>query len=389
MLEAAVTSARHRPWRIIALLALVLAALAGFVLALFVLTPDSDGQTVVPIVVRTPPAPEPAAIEPIVDEPIEYLAAASDAPVIAVGSAHHVWISRDDGETFAPALQDPRAELYDLSTDPTGRVYAMWGEDKNWRSPGGGGVDTIEFALGIAELDGHERWRAMNEMVAAPLDARAGWIVGTGVPMIGRDFGDTWKRPPSSDRWHVWRASVDDQHTVRLLTTQLDAPDCEDCGRGLSLLVSRDGGRLERKWSMLNRTEIMTDDFPTMYLECAGFAGPTLYLVAREPKGPRLIAVGGDGKVIPKDSLAKDLPADVTCAIAGNDRAAYMALGDDVVRIDTDELRVGANRLSAKERDILAVDEHGHLLYVADACVWRYTEGGSRLDDKVVCGPHR
>lgn len=402
MLQAAVTHARRRPWRLVALLALALAAFAGFVVAAFVrAAPDSGDKAGVPVVgpvvvpvPRPEPSPQPAPA-PSIDEPIEYLAAASDAPVIAVASGHHVWISRDDGATFAPALHDPPAELYGLTVDPSGRVYAMWGENKIWRSPGGrGGVDTIEFVLGIAELDGRERWRSTHDMLAAPLDARAGWIAGTGGPVIGRDFGDTWTRVPSSDRWHVWRASIDDHHTARFLASRIDAPEsCEDCARGLSLLVSRDGRSLRRVWSMRDREEISTDQFPTNVVACAGFAGSTLYLVAREPKGARLIAVSGDGKLLPQPSLPQGLPADVTCTIAGNDRAAFMALGDDILRIDTDELRVAPGGAIAPqapgERDELAVDARGHLLYVANACVWRYTEAGARHRDQVVCGAHR
>jgi hypothetical protein len=398
MLQAAVTRARHRSWRLVARLALAVAALAGFVLtALEYATPDSDDRAVVPVAVpMAQPEPSPGAADaPSIDEPIGYLAAASDAPVIAVASEHHVWISRDDGETFAPALHDPRAELYDLTVDPSGRVHAMWGENKIWRSPGGrGGVDTIEFVLGIAEVDGRERWRPTHDVLAAPLDTRAGWIVGTGWPVIGRDSGDTWTRVPASDRWHVWRASIDDHHTARFFASRIDAPEsCENCARGLSLLVSRDGRSLRRVWSMLDRKEISTDQFPTNVIACAGFAGSTLYLVAREPKGARLIAVSGDGKLLPKPPLPEGLAADVTCTIAGNDRAAFMALGDDIMRIDTDELRVaprGAITPQAPgDRDDLAVDAHGHLLYVANACVWRYAEAGVRYPDKVVCGPHR
>ncbi len=97
--------------------------------------------------------------------------------------------------------------------------------------------------------------------------------------------------------------------------------------------------------------------------------------------------------MLPKQSLPEGLPADVTCTIAGNDRAVFMALGDDIMRIDTDELRVAPGGAitpqAAGDRDDLAVDEHGHLLYVANACVWRYTEAGARHRDQVVCGPHR
>src|SRR5262245_34362178 len=103
MLQAAVSRARRRPWRLVALLALAVAALAGFVLAAFVrAAPDSDDKAVVPVAVPVP-QPEPSlgpADALSIDEPIEYLAAASDAPVIAVASGHHVWISRDDGKTF-------------------------------------------------------------------------------------------------------------------------------------------------------------------------------------------------------------------------------------------------------------------------------------------------
>src|SRR5258707_5596181 len=143
-------------------------------------------------------------------------------------------------------------------------------------------------------------WRLVP-LLAAPLETGAGWIVGTGWPVIGRDSGDTWTRVPSSDRWHVWRASIDDHHIVRFFASWIDAPEfCQNCARGLSLLVSRDGRSLRRVWSMLDRRAIPTDQFPTNVVACAGFAGTTLYLVAREPKGARLIAVSGDGQVLPK-----------------------------------------------------------------------------------------
>jgi hypothetical protein len=391
MLGVEVTPARRRTWPIIAILGLVLVGLG--VVAALMLGPERD-DTVVPIFVPT--LVTPVARDARLDEPIEYVAAASDAPVIAVASGHQIWISSDDGKTFARALQDAGAELFALSVDPSGRVYAMWGENKRWRSPdGGGGVDTIEFALGVAERDGSEHWRPMNESIEAPLDTRAGFIVGAGATLIGRNGGESWTGVPSSSSWHVWRASIDDLHTARFFASRIDAPEsCEDCGRGFSLLVAREGGHLKPVWSMLDRTAIYTDDFPTNVVACAGFAGSTLYVVARDPHGLHLIAVAGDGKVLKKrDSLGEGLGADTTCTIAGNDRAAYMTLGDDMIRIDTEDLRVAppatlTPRL-ADDRDELAVDEHGYLLYVADACVWRYTEDGVRNRHAVVCGRHR
>jgi hypothetical protein len=403
MLEAEVTSARRRaPWRILVMLGFALAAVGGFVVAKLSGEPSYEYDPH-PTEFK---APDPAAVDredvpalpsvdpasPTVDEPIEYVAAASDAPVIAIASGHHVWISRDDGATFTPALQNA-GSIYDLSVEPSGRVYAMWGENKRWRSPGGrGGVDTIEFSLGIAEPGGHERWRSLHENLGAPLATRDGWIVGEGAPVIGRSAGESWTRLASRQHWHVWQSSIDSLHTARFFATQTDGDDCMDCGHGLTLLVAREGKPLARVWSMLDRTDFYTDQFPTNLVGCVGFGGSTLYVVARDPKGPRLMAVT-DGKVVAKEALAKGLAADVSCTIAGNDRAVYMALGDDVMRIDTEELRVAPAGVltprGANDRDILAVDEHGYLLHVADACLWRYNESGAGHAAKLVCGTHR
>ena len=380
MLEAEVAPAR-RPWRIVVVLAVpvVIATIVTIML-----TREEMVPLVLPAPVATPPAPR----EPRIDQPIEYIAAASDAPVIAVASARHVWISRDDGKTFRRALEDASGELYGISIEPTGRVYAMYGENKKWRSPGGGGVDTIEMVFGIADVDGRERWRPANEMLAAPIDVRAGTLVGTQSTVIGHDAGESWSKPSSS--WHVWRSAIDEHPTVRYFASRRDKPDaCEDCGRGFALLVAREGGRLDPVWTMLDHTDLYTDDWPYSLLACAGFAGSTLYLAARDHDKTTLMVIGGDGKVLRREALG----AAESCTIAGNDRAAYMALGADMIRIDTGEQRVApAGSLTprgANDRDELAVDEHGFLLYVADGCVWRYTESGSGNPRSVICGPHR
>lgn len=356
---------------------MVLAVIAAVVIA------HRGREVELSIVLPQPPiTPPPRGVQ--IGEPIEYVAAASDAPVIAVGSARHLWISRDDGKTFARALDDGDAEIYGISVEPSGRVYGMWGEHKVWKSPGGrGGVDTIEFAFGIAEPDGRERWRPVNERIAAPFDTRAGDIVGEGAPIIGHDAGESWTTPASARSWHIWRAALDDHRTPRFFATRRSAPDsCEDCGRGFALLV---GKQLTPVWTMLDHTDLYTDDFPYSHLACMGFGGSNLYVVTHD----HLIAVAGTGKVIEREAI----PAIETCTIAGNDRATYMAAGSSVIRIDTGEQRVAPSSAltprATDERDELAVDQHGALLYRADACIWRYTESGAGPGDPIVCGPHR
>jgi len=44
--------------------------------------------------------------------------------VIAVASAHRVWISRDDGKPFAPALQGT-GWASELFVEPSGLVYVL------------------------------------------------------------------------------------------------------------------------------------------------------------------------------------------------------------------------------------------------------------------------
>lgn len=76
----------------------------------------------------------------------------------------------------------------------------------------------------------------------------------------------------------------------------------------------------------------------------------------------------------------------LTCEIAGNEHAAYLALDDVVFRIDTSEPRVSDH--TGNEFHSIAVDAHGDLLVLARRCVRRF-HAGSRREDEVVCGPAR
>jgi len=87
-------------------------------------------------VAPAPVAPVAPALPALIDEPLVKIVAASDAPVIAVASEHRVWISRDDGKTFAPALQGT-GSASELFVEPSGRVYTLRSNAREHRAADG------------------------------------------------------------------------------------------------------------------------------------------------------------------------------------------------------------------------------------------------------------
>ncbi|TMQ05821.1 MAG: hypothetical protein E6J90_47890 [Deltaproteobacteria bacterium] len=313
--------------------------------------------------------------------------------MIAVASEHRIWISRDDGKTFALALQGT-GSVSELFVEPSGRVYA-WRFDIHDHHAADGAIHVqSENELGIADLDGRERWRELTDNMV-PQVARDGWIAGLGVGLgaagveIGRNGGDSWSFVPGGEQWNPWLISLGDRGGVRFLASRMGKNDALD--RGMSLLVARDGRRATAVWSMPSAgpPSMPSDETP-----CAGFAGSTLHLVVTDrkagPSGTRLLSVGGDGairtRVLAHLVGGVVLDPGLTCEIAGNEHAAYLALDDVILRIDTREPRVSDH--TSNELRAIAVDSHGDLLVLARRCVHRF-HAASRREDELVCGPAR
>lgn len=399
MLASEVTRASRR--RTVAKLALAF-ALGAIVALLIPRRPGAPPPAVpAPAVATAPVAPAPpAAIQRSetgdsaprgIDEPLVKIVAASDAPVIAIASKHRVWISRDDGQTFAPALQGAGVELgFELFVEPSGRVYALRSVLKEHRAANGVLYAGTADDLGIAELDGRERWRELTDGMV-PWTAGDGSIAGvaTGGVEIGRDTGGSWSFVPGSQGWNPWLISLGERGVVRFLASRMGKNDMLDSA--LSLVVARQGRRATAVWSMplADMPEVPGDEIP-----CAGFAGSTLHLVATDrklgPRGTRLISIASDGSVhtrVPADLVAGVvLDPGMTCEIAGNARAAYLALDHIVFRIDTRELQLSDH--TSSEFHSIAVDSHGDLLVLARRCV-RRLHAGSRREDELACGPLR
>jgi hypothetical protein len=325
------------------------------------------------------PAPATASVPPIspvpgqrkLDEPITMIAAASDAPVIAVATAHRLWVSRDGGESFAAALPGD-GEFLTLVVEPKGRVYAVRTDMGDRR---------LTQELGILDPDGTERWRQPRGGDLL-LDARDGQLLAMFPDgfVIGMHAGDAWERVPASRAWIPLRASVGADGVARYLAVHSGGTD-----HALYLLEVRGGGRARVVWSTPFSDGIGA---PSEVTPCAGFAGDRLYLVLRDREpDPRtkwrpgkLITVQRDGR-----AEARTLPGEVlhddglSCEIAGNDRAAYLALGSR--RIGHQTLRIDGAEPSAvgdysMAFDRIAVDAHGRLLHVRNGRLGRLSESG-------------
>lgn len=386
VLRSEVARPRH-DWLWHALVGLALTATAGTATLLVAAAPPCSAPPPPPTpVVATAPPPAPAptpppdaneAIKGLIDEPIKLVAAASDAPVIALGSEQHVWISRDDGKTFARAL-DSAGKIESLFVEPDGRVYVV-------RIDNGDHGPVAE--LGVAEPDGRERWREPPSE-SIPLDARAGWIVGMasrGGMVVGWDVGNKWDRIPASRDWNPWRMTMGAGRVSRYLATKIGAPE-----GGMHLLAAREAGRAKVLWSVPSADGV---GGPDSVVPCAGFAGDTLHLVVRghTPGSSRLVAVGPDGRAREQALVGQLLDdRELTCEIAGNDRAAYLTLHtyrtlDQVMRIDGAGVRDVAAYGFGFDR--LAVDAHGNLLFLAHGCVIRLTQASRQT--QLACGPDR
>jgi hypothetical protein len=366
----------RRPWLLPVGATLALACVAGVALPLMSDqgdTPNAPAPAVVAVSRTPPPAPPSGAF----DERIALIAAASDAPVIAVASNRRVWISRDDGKTFTRALDSDGGEINALFIEAEGRVYV---QRSDWGSHG----PTTE--LGIAEPDGRERWREPRPG-SLLLDARAGWIVGmagSGGMVVGWNAGDNWERIPATHEWNPWRMTMGKNRVSYYLATKIGGE------RGMHLLAASERERAKVLWSLPAVDAVGT---PDSIVPCAAFAGDTLHVVVRggKPGSGRLVAVVPDGRKRERALVGQLLDdRELRCEIAGNDRAAYMTLRTyrtmhRVVRIDRDEPRDVAEYGFGFDRS--AVDAHGNLLFLANGCLQRLSEAGHQ--SLLACGPDR
>ena len=239
---------------------------------------------------------------------VAIVAAASDAPVVAVASARQVWISRDDGKTFARALESG-GEIASLFVEPGGRVYVVR------RDVGNHGHTE---SLGIAELDGRERWREPPP-ASIPHAARDGWIVGlagAGGLVVGWDDASRWEGIPASLAWNPWRMAMGKHRVSYALITTND-----DTGNSMHLLAASEAERARIVWSLPGADRVGEG----AVVPCAGFGADTLHLVVRgrTPGSSRLVSIGPDGREHER-ALAGQLldDRDLMCEIAGNDRAS-------------------------------------------------------------------
>jgi hypothetical protein len=351
--------------------------------------PGDVSQAPAPVVVDPaprPPAPPPPAPPPVrapqrrptgaIDEPIEFVAAASDAPVIAVASQHHAWVSRDDGKTFLRALEGGGG-INSLFVDPDGQVYAV---RSDW-------VTGPAEQLGIADRDGRERWREPPRE-SLPVDARNGWIVGRAPRdgmLVGWDGGNRWERIPATHGWNPWLMTMGTGRVSYYLAQKIDADD-----HSMHLLAASEAGRARSLWSLPLADNVGVGT-PDRVIPCAGFAGDTLHIIVRGPRPgtSRLLAIGPDGR--PRERALWGLDdSKLTCDIAGNDRATYITLHTSVTmyrvtRIDTDEPHDVAEYTVGFKRT--AVDAHGNLVYLQNGCLQRISPAGRQT--LLACGPDR
>lgn len=344
--------------------------------------PATPAPAVAPVVA----APAAAAPTSLIDEPLVKLVAASDAPVIAVASEHRVWISRDDGKTFALALQGT-ASISDLLVEPSGRVYVVRFTTRDHRAANGVTYVQSQSELGIAELDGRERWHELADGMV-PWVARDGRIAGvaSGGVEIGQNAGDSWSTVPGSTPWNPWAIALGEPGTVRFLASRTGKNDQLEAA--ISVVVAHDGRPAAVVWS----TRLAGVGAPAEETPCSGFAGQVLHVVTTDARagarGTRLLRVDRDGKVRTRvlDDLVGGVVLDpgLSCEIAGNEHAAYLALDNVLFRLDTREPQVSEHH--SDEIRAIAVDAHGDLVVLAHRCVRRLYAGSMR-EDELVCGP--
>jgi hypothetical protein len=350
-----------------------LATIAG-TLALYVAVAPSpdvvvlETQRMIPMPVFAPrivvvPAPGLARLGARLDR----AAASSVAPVIAVASKDRVWISRDDGATFAPAL-DHAGEVTDLFVDADGTVYA-----------------NRDGVLGVARAR-DERWSELPHLDGRLLDAvtlpsgavmvvAEQWGVGTVAAQAG-DAG--YHTLVGGDQWNALAAALSPSADARLLVSERTA---EHAWSAPELHV---GDRVAWRGRYDDAVGYLRASTP-----CAGLAGDALWIVQRDPMPlstttlpSRLLAVGADGHEHTVVLANVDLEAArVTCSIVGSPRAAYASFqidGQAPRLFLLDAVAHHATPLDGGDTfDLRAVDHAGRALGLDDGALVRRGADGA------------
>jgi hypothetical protein len=348
----------RRPLLVPALVAVGAAAAAAWFVTMPVIAivpVEIDSPVLVP---RLVPVPVPAAPRgpARIDGRIEQVAAASDAPVVALATKDRVWISRDGGASFAPAL-DRAGNVGELIVDRDGAVYVTRG-----------GV------LGVAAPDGGERWSSLPPLDGRLLDATGGALVAEqwdrGAVIAD---GGGWRTLIGGGEWSVLAA-----HAGRfLVTARLHA---FDSAAPALHVIDAHGDRVVWRGAYDHLADEERDSTP-----CAAIAGDDTWIVERDPREDRdrsrparLLRVDAAGH--PHDvAIDLDLDADrVVCTIAGNERAAYASVAIDGHAARTYALGRGARYLAgADDLDLRAVDRDGRALgLLGGDLVRRRPDGG-------------
>lgn len=324
----------------------------------------------IPLPVRIPTValvPVPARVPAIarVDGRIEQVAAAGAAPVIAIATKDRVWVSRDDGASFEPAL-DGEGEVGELFVGDTGIVFARRGN-----------------RLGIAGPDAPATWIDLPALDGRVLDPRGAAIVAEqwdhGVVALSKDH-TRWETIVGGGAWNALAVDANQSGAVRVLATLRKG---EHHWGAPMLLVA--GPHPRRVWQGNYDDEV---GFLRASTPCSALAGDTLWIVQRDPeplttetKPSRLFVVDPDG-----ESRAVSLPgvdleaARVTCTIVGNLHATYAAFAIDghaplAFSLDAADGKA-TRRPGADLADLRAVDHRGRALGLRDGRLVRFSDDG-------------
>lgn len=325
-----------------------------------------------PVLAPKPPVPITPATS---GEVLTQLAAASDAPVIAVASDKHVWISRDDGKTFAVALEG-KGSVTALFVDTHGEVYVHRTTLEDSKVHGVTYVGSRD-ELGVADREGNEEWHSIANNLGVD-GVRDGNVIGAGADiMIGRNRGASWApiAVAGTSAWSPALIGLDATGDVRMLASRNGKDDA--ILPGLTLLAAH-AGKWKAIWSDPKASSF--DGSP-----CSAFVESTLYVVIADGRGDTIVRVDPNGKVqrTKIDSIAGGIPQGdgMKCAIAGNARAAYLVTDKVFFRLDDKSPHLIDG--TGTEADQIDVDHAGDLLALGDRCVVRIH--GKQVDE-VVCG---
>lgn len=295
---------------------------------------------------------------------IEHVAASANARVIALATRDRVWVSRDGGASFAPALAG-KGEVSELFVDRGGTVYAKRPD-----------------AIGLAVAGEPERWLPQPKLDGRLLDADGGvflgvqWDEGAVMDEAG---GLAWINLLAVAEWNVIAGKVITEGDARLIVSQRLG---EHAWSGPEVHLAGTSGD-QVVWRSAYHDSV---GFERSSTPCAAIAGDTAWIVQRDPQPDRDRSLPGQLLAIDDRGQAVRVPIDldldaarVTCSIIGTARATYASFS-----IDGGATRL--YRLSAATRDatdldgdpfeLRAVDDGGHALGLRGGDLVRRADDG-------------